>query len=506
MACASKMFIFPLAFLLLQLNEHQYCVVPYNGPLVYGSKRNFSSKLCSSRNNFSSLTSIKSSQTDNNNFHTSERNGSIDKLENEKDEQKKIEFADFWGSKLTSYDATETGESTDRRHVPFVPTLDLRDGPLPVGAYIMEGKSEFDAKTTCRISLDVNERNFGKADDPDAVVRYLQTCLDAGFDTFQLHDQTSRSLDIIRRMNENTPTYVNTHWSVSLKIKSRTKLDLRQAVLNIIEQTGSDALDSLKIDFGRLDSTQSTALGNIVLDEFDYLVDLQREGWIRSFGIQNFEEQKVRHEVMTYFGEYIDFEERSGSLLSPPILPDYFSTISNVRLANALGDGLLTDLFSKTRRQRTFTDPQPELTTKKAQLLNVWAKRHKRNPQSTSNTDSLWDQYQEHVVGQLIWIAMKYDVPISAVALRWALECGCNAMNTNGEVPIVSSAIADIVFEDENDDIAQQLTDVRQIFRFQLDEEDRHILSQISATEYYGSQSDEEENPAIDFNNPALWL
>ena len=79
------MFIFPLAFLLLQLNEHQYCVVPYNGrPLVYGTKRIFSSKLCSSRNNFSSLTSIKRSQTDNNNFHTSERNGSIDKLENEK--------------------------------------------------------------------------------------------------------------------------------------------------------------------------------------------------------------------------------------------------------------------------------------------------------------------------------------------------------------------------------------------------------------------------------------
>merc|ERR1712166_1118830 len=112
----------------------------------------------------------------------------------------------------------------------------------------------------------------------------MGACVDAGLDTFQLHDQETTSLDIIRRMNENTPSYVKTHWSVSMKAPSKftdstylsPKLEIRQNILNLVEQTGSDGLDSLQVDCSSL--KLSKHYGS-TLDMFDYLTDLQREGW-----------------------------------------------------------------------------------------------------------------------------------------------------------------------------------------------------------------------------------
>lgn len=502
----------PLALLLLILKEQQYCVICYVRPLSYRTKRYTSYTLQSSPNIFSGL--ISTSRTDDNDDDLDAKGYDRRNSQKEKNRQKKIKFVDFWGSKV---DPNDENEMADPRYVPFVPTLDIRDGPLPPGAYIMEGKPEFDAKTTCRISIDVKT---GKAmDDPDALVRRLQFCVDAGFDTFQLHDQTSRSLDIIRRMNEDTPPSINKHWSIGLKIQSilpdpnvlSTKLDLRQTVLDLIEQTGSDALDSLKVDCGILHTTKSIVSSDIALEIFEHLFDLQREGWIRSIGVRNMESQKFRRDVMAYFGDCTDFEEREGSLLLPPFSSGRCDSKNNIRMANALAGGLLTDIYSNDyRRGKTnnysLSRPQPLLTNNSINLLKEWAKRHERQQKPTSTSEPVWKQYQEHVVGQLNWIAMKHDVSLSAVALRWALECGSTAAidDTNGEGPIVSSVLADIAFDDEpTGDVAQKLVELRQVFRFQLDEEDRHILFDLSASQL---DENEEEDQDIDFDNPILWL
>ena len=67
--------------------------------------------------------------------------------------------------------------------------------------------------------------------------------------------------------------------------------------------------------------------------------------------------------------------------------------------------------------------------------------------------------------------------------------------------------LADIEFDSPKDDVAEKLAELRQVFRFQLDEEDRLILCDLSASELDEIRSEEEEgNPDIDFNNPALWL
>ena len=448
----------------------------------------------------------------------------IHQHKNNKNSQKKIEFVNFWGTKYSSDDDNETAQMTDPRKVPFVPTFDAHDGPLPPGAYIMEGKPEFDSKPTCRISIDVKSGNSDIMDDPDEVVRRLQACVDAGFDTFQLHDQKTSSLGIIRRMNENTPSYVNKHWSISMKAPTllsdlnnaslSPKSDIRHSVLDLIEQTGGDALDSLQVDCSKL---QASIPYDTTLEMFEHLVDLQREGWIRSIGVRDIASPKLQQDIITHFGDNIDFQQQEGNLLLPPLSSSHCTSKKYIRMANALAGGLLTDLYSDDRRSRKKTSndlqkPPPFLLTNdNMYLLNDWAARRERQqkPSSSSSTSvvPVWKIYQDHVVEQMSWIALKHDVSMSAVALRWALECGSGTAGTNEESPIVSSALADVVF-DPKEDVFQKPVELRQVFRFQLDEEDKDILSEISsAGEHDESSRDEEEyNSEIDFNNRAIWL
>ena len=319
--------------------------------------------------------------------------------------QNKIEFVNFWGTKISPDDDEDT---IDPRNVPCVPTLDIRNGPLPRGAHILEGKAEFDAKPTCRISIDVVADNIDTSDDLDALVRKLQDCIDAGFDTFRLHDQTPRSLAIIRKMNQNTPSHIQRHWTVDLKIAHSenplsVKSDLRQSVLDLVEQTGSDALDSLKIDGDSLYAGNSLMPDEMILEIFEHLVDLKREGWIRSMGFGDIQSEKLRRDITAYFGDHIDFEEREGNLLLPP--SGLYKPENNLRMSNALASGLLTDLYNINDRRRgknnlrPSTGPEPLLTNDNMKLLKEWSNR--RNEQQTST----WKEYEDDVVSQLDWIA-----------------------------------------------------------------------------------------------------
>jgi len=435
-----------------------------------------------------------------------------------KSDERKVEFVNFWGTKLTSEDKNlaETAEPTQ---IPFVPTLDVHDGPLPPGAYVKEGKSEFDAKSTCRISIDVKTEKIDAVSTSDLVVRQLQACIDAGFDTFQLHDQTPSSLGIIKCMNENTPSYINKHWSIRLKIPPilpdvinfSTKTRLRQSVFDLIEQTGSDALDSLKIDCGNLQATNSVESEDTVIKTFEHLFELQREGWIRSIGIQDMNSQKLRNNIMSYFEDAIDFEEVEGNLLLPPFSRGLHKSKNNIRIANALADGLLTNLYYDNGRggksSKGFSStPLPLLTKDHIQLLNEWTTRSELCQQSSSASIPVWKQYQENVMWQLHSIALKHDVSITAVALRWTLVDGNAALDTNGKGPIISTALADVAFNDSKDDMDDKTKEFRQVFRFQFDKEDWEILSNLSASQNDESKSNEKESQDIDFNNPALWL
>ena len=481
----------------------------------------------------------------------------------------RIEFSNFWGSK---YAIGDDEEDEKQGTVPFVPSLDPHDGPLPPGAYVSEGKPEFDAKPTCRIAVGVRLGTTGASasqnkNDPDEAVRRLQACVDAGLNTFQPLDQTREALDLVRRMKENTPSYVQTHWSFAIKAAQTTsaslgdessdkninnhfdtrnsRSDLRHSVLDLIERTGSDALDSLVVDVGtesgRVPSSPTSSLSShgATLEVFEHLADLQREGWIRSIGIGGTDAPPgLLRDIATYFGDHIDFEQREGSLLVPPSfsfrgglsVPGDNSHKNKVRMGNALAGGLLTDLYDSDARRQTNYGPRPPLlTNENMRVLNEWASRREKwreespettGPPSTQNMP-VWNQYQEHALGPMARIASKHDVSIAAVALRWALECaGTNGLS--GGKGIVSSALADLFVggpADGGPPFRRKTTELRGVFRFELEEEDREVLSGILATggdEQAGSSGDGDGfgfgddggdgYPAIDFDNPKFWL
>lgn len=509
-----------VAFLGLLQKQH-YSVVAYVSPCSHQTTTKCSpSLLRSSPNVFSgSMTASRGDDDDETNNRTKQK----------KDDPKRIiKYSDFWGTKYSTED--EDSASNNPRRIPLVPTLDPNDGPLPPGAYIVEGKPELDAKTTCRISIAVKAGGSKDImDDPDMVVRRLQACVDAGLDTFQLHDQTPGSLGIVRKMNEDTPSYVQKHWSICFRVPRISpeyggispKSDLRHSILDLIEQTGSDSLDSLQVDCSDLPASSHET----TLEVLEHLIDLQEEGWIRSIGLRDVETLQLQQDIHMYFGDNIDFEQQEGSLLVQPPTSKLWVPSKKVRMSNALAGDLLTDRYYNNRHQDKGTsrsnhsrNPLPNLSRADMTILNEWVSR--REKQRSVSPWKTWNEYQDHVVEQISWIAMKHDVSMTAVALRWALESGGSMYSDKDDGPIVSTAIANVVLDGPSDLPFQTPRALRQVFRFQLDEEDKDILSAIAAFERgkkdkktvddgYGFQLDDEDDdeyPEIDFNNPVLYL
>jgi aryl-alcohol dehydrogenase-like predicted oxidoreductase len=574
----------------------------------------------------------------------------INNNNNRDDAVKKIEFVNFWGSKVTLDESPDAFQRKYPRTVPCVPSLDPLDGPLPNGAFVEEGNAEYDAKASCRISVAVNwgpnnnhnhNNNNNNSNsrktaqtttticDPNDIVRRLQSCVESGLTTFQLYDQDSQGLDIVARMKQQTPSYVESHWSINLVVPTicNSIQDTRASVVRLLEQTKGDAIDSLHLEY----NPQSP----YTLDILDHLAELQREGYIRSIGVRHMPSSVMKDAIIdANFGRIIDFQQQSGNLLLPPQKEFCYPGI-NLWMSNPLASGLLTDLYMSTMQSSLLSSsrssgisrqdrPVPLLSTQAGRLLREWATLKERPTVGTKNRESqfstssspvssfssssssssgssvssAWSLYQTQVVQQLQWIALKHQVSISAVALRWALECGTSGIqqrrsvnnynnnnkrnktrsndysnnNSNGRtyyptssssvasttnrdydpstssssgggsgIPpmVVSSTVVDCAFDTE---LFEPQLYLRQVFRFELDEEDKELLkgcstilgrnlSSSSSANTAGTQRkgwndgrrmyqdegqsdeveesegmDEEDYPDIDFSNRALWL
>ncbi|KAG7371408.1 aldo/keto reductase family protein [Nitzschia inconspicua] len=449
----------------------------------------------------SRLTSQSSSRK---NRQTNENLSSSSRLPPPLDVPQKIEFVNFWGTKVTSedVDGSSDGPNVDPRMIPCDETLDLYDGPLPPGAYLVDGKSTFDPKRTCRVSLSLNLSNNNKErTDPIELIKRLQSCVDAGFQTFELQQQTRQGLEWIGTMRQQTPSYVETHWSLRYQVPTnlvsstnKQQREIRQSVLSLLQQSKmGDAIDSLQLVY----NPQSP----YTLDTLDCLVELQREGLVRSIGLQGNQQQQMplprfllQQIQAADMIRSIDFIKQAGNLLLPPpsstlsavfdrMMDDTrYDCFPHLWMEDALASTLLTAL----------DDPQ-KLLPLDEKLLREWANRHDRfdNPNVVSSQAALrdlWGRYQGQVVEKLRWIALKYRVTPTAVALRWILEEGASTIDDTSKhvgrcSPIVVSSammncdLTSYAF-DENGRVPVEW---RMVFRFQLDEEDWTMLQDIPA-------------------------
>jgi hypothetical protein len=393
----------------------------------------------------------------------------------------KIEFVNFWGSKVKTGDDME---SINPRKIPCVETLDLHDGPLPPGAYVMEGKSMYEPKATCRVALNVQINKKDPTNDRQEMVRRLQKCIDAGFQTFQMQHQTRQGMELIAKMRQDTPSYIETHWSLRHKIPTsfhsrnphRQQLETRESILNLIAQTRDHALDSLQL--------VCNPNSPYTLDVLNHLAEVQREGLIRSIGVKGMPLKSIRQARKAGLADVIDFQHQEGNLFLPPSGKQCDSKF-NVWMDNALASSLLT---------ASLQDPL-QMTRAEEAILSEWAKRREAIAKGKDgdeeffsaafSTRQLWHMYQDEVSETLLWIALKHRVSPTAVAIRWALECGSDSILQDDTAdspllpPVVSSAVIDCNLSVET--FNGLPVEWRKVFRFELDEEDKESLQACSA-------------------------
>ena len=456
--------------------------------------------------------------------------------------EKYVQFENFWGTKIVN---------SNKDRMPCVPTMDPLDGPLPPGAYNLLGSSETDSKPTCRLALGVTMPPMpqqGHLFDPDEIVGRLQQCLDAGFQTFQLVDEDFSWM--IGRLHSQMPSWVETHWAVPMNLSSSTinsssscsssssssiptPTMIRNSILEQCSIMNCEAIDTLLLKY------QPTTSNLEQLDVFNTLLELQREGYIRSLGAQNWSKSLLKQAVGTC-GFRVDTVQHHGNLLLPSMSTP---TPALKGIPQWWTDPLAQDFL--TERFREFRLPP----TTGWGTIQKWAERKEgKHASLQNNRQQLWRYYQQKVLEPMEYMAEKHQVSISTIALRWAHQCNYQHVKTT-LVPLC-------LLSDEQRQIPlhRSLKELRTVFRFELDEEDisdlnamvatppppapskddnlaveyqkvkqsedvpLHILQELEEElqqlrqerQHYGEDDDGDgdgdEYPEIDFSNRALWL
>jgi aryl-alcohol dehydrogenase-like predicted oxidoreductase len=468
------------------------------------------------------------------------------------------EFVDFWGTQQRRGDDDDDDEETA---LPCVRNLDRQYGPLPSpGAYLLQGNPELvDAKRACRLSLGVQLDEKAEAE-PEQVLRELQQCIDAGFQTFQLqpnnHHNNDDQLKWIAKLRQAMPKYVETHWTLRFEMPAvdtstttvLTPTSIRQQVVDLLDRTKSDAIDTLLVQ-------HSSFLQHAPyhLDVLDTLMELQRQGYIRSIGVENWPSALIRQAQRCGLTTNINVHQHSGNLvLPPPATADTTSSSSATPISGLAQQQewwtnplLCGDFLSEPYLDRRVPPTQEVQGWRQIQTWNML----KRGTGRVSENDKeyslkVWKRFQSDVLEPLQYMSRKHQVPMSAIALRWAMQQPQKQQRQGpkgrtGTTTTTSTVVPFRVGRDQPETILpQQLRGFRDVFRFELDEEDfeqleRTVIARAKPKKttlriddvevpledipleflkgYVEPQDsddygDDKEYPVIDFGNKSLWL
>ena len=240
------------------------------------------------------------------------------------------------------------------------------------------------------------------------------------------------------------------------------------------------------------------------LEVLDHLQELVRDGLIRSVSVANFPSSLLLQAAQ----EDVDLVRlvESNQLLYNLLNPNtvgleeelVFADLGIKLLLNdPLAGGLLTDRHYQAQHGRgtwklTASERQHVKTS-----LAAWLEH---NELVDSSSDS-WSAYQSKLLPVLAEIAWKHQVSIASVFLRWTLQ---------DKVDIVASTVVPLTSLVDDDDWSQSQEALRQVFSFELDQDDTNRLDAISGRERPPVVEDEFEDDdndwVPDFSNTALWL
>lgn len=439
----------------------------------------------------------------------------------------------FWTS-IVRKDETEI----DRRTLPCVPTLD-RNGPLPLGAYTVHGDgkaytnfSPF-AKASCCIETAV-DLTFQEIDQADAgtIVAGLHRFIDAGLNTFQLaparvlpsghqvkQQQQNSPYDteiqewgeenVFGRLRSQTPASVinDCHFTVPLHVSrvddavgSNTCLSIRRSILSSLSRTGGEIIDRVQLRLPKSTDGNVPCIPRLYfLDILDGLQELQREGLIGSVSACSLPPDLLMFATRDC-GFSLTSNQRVTNLLSPPPSEYEASLYSNSRNGNShayasliasspLAGGLLTQNYYMDKesqgRKMLLTKP---LENNQFALLQDWAKRWHDSTKDSKSKDStralttsaaismqaqtptILRTFQAVVLSTLNEIARKHQVSIASVVLRWTLQLDFISST------VVSCRFPQIMHAGRK----PREQELRQVFTFQLDEDDMERISELA--------------------------
>ena len=208
----------------------------------------------------------------------------------------------------------------------------------------------------------------------------------------------------------------------------------------------------------------------------DHLVDLQREGLIRSISGNQFPPATLRS--LYDCGFSLDRNQLDCSILAPNTWnAEQRLVASDLNIPHVfskpLSGGLLTNRFENQMYPPLESEVGRDARQRYTRSLWLWSLAQEKGNVPSEYVDIwTWNKYQKDVLPQLFHIALKYDVDVAAVALRWLLQkegswgavVGCKMMNPS---------------EVENESVAQRIRSWRNVFRFELDDEDMKQLNEI---------------------------
>ena len=220
------------------------------------------------------------------------------------------------------------------------------------------------------------------------------------------------------------------------------------------------------------------------LDVLDVLSDLQRDGLVRSIGAKDFPPDLLRKAASCGFS--IATNQITCNLLDPTRYTKEMQLACEelgiqLLISSPLGGGMLTNKFANLK----YEPPPWELTPTERNHLNrtvaLWAKKH--------SDDNRWKVYQDKMMDTLCNIALKHRVSVASVSLRWAIQ-----LNHVASV-IVTCGLGDMR-DDRPFEWPEQL---RQVFRFELDDEDMERLWEASGEAELVKEP--HFNPMVDLEN-----
>jgi len=220
------------------------------------------------------------------------------------------------------------------------------------------------------------------------------------------------------------------------------------------------------------------------LDVLDVLTDLRRDGLLRSIATKNFPPNLLRKAASCGFT--IDTNQITLNLLNPTQYTKEMQLACadlgiQLLTSSPLAGGMLTNKFTCTK----YEPPPWELTPMERRYLkevvSPWAEKH--------SDDDRWKVFQTQMMDMLDDVALKHRVSVASVALRWAMQ-----------LDHVASVVVSCGLGHMSDDRPfVRPENLRQVFRFELDEEDMERLWEASGEARLVKEPD--FNPLVDLEN-----